>query len=106
MENEVSVSGTGTCMRDYIQRFLNEPISVLCMRYWYRGILSEVGTDYIVLSDPWAVEQAGPAASNSAIQEDKLPTDLMIKTMAIEMVTRPNWTWKGYNVSNAPEVDE
>ena len=84
----------------YLEQFLNKPIAILCMRYWYRGILSEVGEDYALLSQCRAVEQTGPASAATPEHEDPIPSDVAIKLMAVEIVCQPGW------VSHELEIDK
>jgi hypothetical protein len=78
-------------------RWLGQPVAILCMRYWYRGILAEIGESYVILTNPTAVEQSGPATGDHPTHEDVIPSDLIIKTMAIEIMVQPAWAWHGFN---------
>jgi len=85
-----------TCPEWIGEKFMGEPVAVLCMRYWYRGRLAEVGEDFIVLTEAKAVEETGPASQAEPNQEDPIPSDILIKTMAIELICQPAWVWHGF----------
>jgi len=89
-------------LADRIQEFVGKPFSVLCARYWYRGVLAEVGEDYILLQNPFAVEVTGASTSNEARQEDAIPSDLIISLFAVEQICWPTWVFKGYT-SDTPK---
>jgi len=77
------------------EEYLNKPLAILCARYWYRGIVSRVGKDFVVLSHVRAVEVTGPAAGNTPNTEDPVPSDMIISTGAIEQACQPLWCWHG-----------
>jgi len=83
-------------IQEYLETFVGQPIAVLCMRYWYRGRLTKIGDGFIVLSEANAVEQTGSASSQEPSQEDAIPSDVFIKTMAIEIICQPAWVWHGF----------
>lgn len=71
--------------------FRGEKIVVLCARYQYRGILSEVGDDHFVLANAVAVESASSATSERANIEDPIGSSIVIKSDSIESVWKPLW---------------
>ena len=75
--------------------YLGQPLAILCARYWYRGIVSLVGKDFILLSNVFAVEVTGSARDAEPTTEDPLPGDMMIMVNAIEQACQPLWCWKG-----------
>ena len=81
---------------EYLKMFENQPVAVFCMRYCYRGRLTEIGDGFIVLSEVHAVEQTGPASGAKATLEDPIPSDVIIKTDVIEIVCQPAWCWDGF----------
>ena len=83
---------------EQLESYVGQPVAVLCMRYWYRGILSVVGEDFIVLDDSKAVETTGRASNETVEVEDPIPGQLLLKTMAVEIVCQPNWVWDGYDI--------
>lgn len=85
------------------EAYLDLPIAVLCARYWYRGMLRIVGTDFIALSNVRAVEVTGPAASAWPQTEDPVPSDMYISLNAVEQVCQPFWAWPNMPI-NIPEA--
>lgn len=75
------------------EEYMDQPLAILCARYWYRGIVKAAGKDYITLSHVRAVEVTGPAASAVPQTEDPVPSDLTISTGAIEQFCQPLWVW-------------
>ena len=78
---------------EFFGKYLGQPIAILCARYWYRGILQEIGADTIVLSNVRAVEQTGPSNNASPAQEDVVPSDMIISLDAMEQFCQPAWVW-------------
>jgi hypothetical protein len=86
----------GKILADAIaEKYIGDHISILCARYWYRGVVKEVGDNYIVLSNPAAVEVTGSASATAPTREDPIPGDIVIAVDAIELVGQMAW-------SNAP----
>lgn len=93
-----------TPFEDRLRGYLDAPIAILCMRYWYRGILSEVGTDYVVLTNARAVEITGRATNTTPQTEDVIPSDVLLKTAVIEIVCWPTWVSAGMDAAEKPEA--
>lgn len=91
-------------MLEMLRGKLGEPIAILCMRYWYRGFLVSVSTDLITLSNPFAVEQTGPAGGSTPQREDAIPCDLFINPNVIEIVIQPTWCTAGYEKNTLEEM--
>jgi len=87
-------------LADKFAEFLNEPVAVLCCRYWYRGIVTEVGSDHVTLSNPRAVEITGSASQSAPQQEDPIPSDLTFALGAVEQFCQPTWCYHGYKGEN------
>lgn len=86
------------------EAYLDLPIAVLCARYWYRGMLRIVGTDFIALSNVRAVEVTGPAASAFPQTEDPVPSDMYISLNAVEQVCQPFWAWPNMPIEIPKDV--
>jgi hypothetical protein len=86
------------------ESYIGLPLAILCARYWYRGIVSEVGRDYITLSHVRAVEVTGPASSPTPTTEDPVPSDLTISTGAIEQFCQPLWVWHEMPIKPPAEI--
>jgi len=82
---------------DELYGYLEQPIAILCMRYWYRGILREVGKNYCVLDPVRAVEVSGPATAQSTQTEDIIPSRVVLKLDVIELVCQPTWVANGFD---------
>ena len=78
-------------LKDDIIKFLGQKVAVLCARFQYRGILSEIGDDYLVLSYSTAVLQSGDATGPSPEAEDWIISDIRILFRMIELVYQPKW---------------
>jgi hypothetical protein len=86
------------------EKYMGLPLAILCARYWYRGIVSETGRDYITLSHVRAVEVTGPASSPTPTTEDPVPSDLTISTGAIEQFCQPLWVWHEMPIKPPAEI--
>lgn len=82
-----------------LKAYEKKPVAVLCMRYWYRGILSKIEDGYVVLSDAKAVEQTGSASGSEPDTEDPIPSDVIINLDAVEIVCQPAWVWHGFKTA-------
>jgi len=76
-----------------IEKYLKLPLAILCARYWYRGIVCDVGEDYVTLANVRAVEVTGPAASATPQTEDPVPSEMTISLAAVEQICQPLWVW-------------
>ena len=72
---------------------VGQQIAVLCARYNYRGVLSVVGEDHLVLAQARAVETSGPSAGTAPTTEDRIGSSVFIPFSAIELVYQPNWAF-------------
>jgi hypothetical protein len=82
---------TERTMADRIADFTGKPVAILCARYWYRGVVEEVGKDFVTLSNVRAVEVTGPAGGQRPATEDEVPSDMSISLWAVEQFCRPGW---------------
>ncbi len=80
-------------LSERLKSYVSQPISILCARYWYRGILAEVGDDHVVLSSPRAVEVTGSSQSDRPEREDPIPSDLIIRLDFVEQICQPTWVY-------------
>ena len=88
----VDVAGTkSTLMRDALAAYLGQPLAVLCARFNYRGILSAVGNDFLVLAQARAVDSSGASAQERPSNEDTIGSSVLISLNAVELVYQPNW---------------
>jgi small nuclear ribonucleoprotein (snRNP)-like protein len=72
-------------------KFRGQKVAVICARYQYRGILSSVDEDHLVLANATAIETSGPCSAAAPQTEDNIGGAVVIKTDAIEILYQPNW---------------
>lgn len=83
-----SVRSFTDALRD---EFTGQRIALLCVRYHYRGILSQVGKDFVILANACSVEVSGRAQSETPETEDPIGSFVTIRTDAIEIAWQPKW---------------
>lgn len=86
--------------------YKGQPVAILCARYWYRGILADVGEDHVVLSNPRAVEVTGSAQQDRPEREDPIPSDLMIRIDFMEIVCQPTWVYHEMDEKSVAKAKE
>lgn len=82
-----------------VSKFRGKKITVLCAYFWYRGILSEVTPDCVVLSSPNIILSTGTCSGEKPIDEISIQAQipeqwtgkLVIPITAIEMLARPKF---------------
>ena len=82
-------SNMATIMNDYI----GQPVAILCARFNYRGILSKVTDDCVVLAQARAVESSGASSSERPNSEDPIGSSVIISLNAVELIYQPNWAY-------------
>jgi hypothetical protein len=80
-----------TIMKDALQMYVGQPLAILCARFNYRGILSTVGEDFVVLAQARAVESSGASSQDRPSNEDPIGSSVVISLNAVELVYQPNW---------------
>lgn len=80
-----------TCFYEYVKSFIGQKIAFTCARYHYRGTLSHVMTDSLVLANATAVEDTGPNNSQAPRTEDPFGGSICVKLDAIELCHQANW---------------
>ena len=76
---------------DVAQTYVGQNVAVLCARYQYRGVLSKVCPDCIVIANASCVEVSGACNLPQPQTEDPIGGSVVIKTDAIEILYQPNW---------------
>jgi hypothetical protein len=84
---------TGSNMALILQDYIGQPIAVLCARFNYRGILSKVTDDCVVLAQARAVESSGASSSDRPNSEDPIGSSVVISLNAVELIYQPNWVF-------------
>ncbi len=74
-----------------LEELINTPVAIMCARFCYRGILAEIGEDWVRLTNPRAVEQTGPSNNAEPSIEDPIPSDVFVSLGAVELVFVPAW---------------
>lgn len=82
---------TGSNMACILQDYIGQPLAILCARFNYRGILSKVTDDCLVLAQARAVESSGASNSEKPNSEDPIGSSIIISLNAIELVYQPAW---------------
>lgn len=78
---------------DLAKAYVGQPVAVLCVRFQYRGVLSHVTDDCLVLAKARAVEVSGPTSSDTPNSEDKINGTVVIKNDAVEILYQPKWCY-------------
>jgi len=86
-------NSTGENMASIMKDYVGQPIAVLCARFNYRGILSKITDDCIVLACAHAVESSGASNSERPNSEDPIGSSVIISLNAVELVYQPNWVF-------------
>lgn len=82
-----------TVMKDALQMYIGQPLAILCARFNYRGILSVVGEDYVVLAQARAVESSGASSQERPSNEDAIGSSVIISLNAVELIYQPAWAF-------------
>jgi hypothetical protein len=86
-------NSTGANMALIMQDYIGQPVAILCARFNYRGILSKVCDDCVVLAQARAVESSGASSSERPNSEDPIGSSVIISLNAVELVYQPNWVF-------------
>ena len=84
-------NSTGSNMAQLLQEYLGQPIAILCARFNYRGILSKITDDCVVLAQARAVESSGASNNERPNSEDPIGSSVVISLNAVELIYQPNW---------------
>jgi hypothetical protein len=84
---------SGQNMADILHGYIGQPVAILCARFNYRGILSKVTDDCVVLAKARAVESSGASNSEKPNSEDPVGSSVVISLNAVELIYQPNWVF-------------
>lgn len=84
---------TGSNMATILNDYIGQPIAILCARFNYRGVLSKVTDDCVVLAQARAVESSGASNSDRPNSEDPIGSSVVISLNAVELVYQPQWAY-------------
>jgi len=90
VETPIDVS-TLNCFEEYATQFVGQKVAILCARYQYRGKVTKVMSDSILLANARSVEISGPSNSDNPEREDDIGGTVCIKADAIELFYQPQW---------------
>ena len=82
---------TGMKLVDHLPLFMGQKIAFLCARYQYRGVLSAIGEDFVILSDATSVEISGASSRERPQTEDPLRSSAIVKLDAVEIISQTRW---------------
>lgn len=88
-------------LASWLRALQGEPVGILCCRYWWRGIVAEVGDDAVKLTNCSMVEITGVAANAAPESEDPYPSDMVLALGAVESYGQPGWCF--HNMEEAKE---
>lgn len=83
----------GENMSTILREYMGQPLAVLCARFNYRGILSKVCDDCLVLAQARAVESSGASNSERPNSEDVIGSSVVISLNAVELIYQPLWCY-------------
>jgi hypothetical protein len=81
----------GEELSEILQSYVGQPLAILCARFNYRGILSKVGQNFVVLAQARAVESSGASSQERPSNEDPIGSSVIISVNSIELIYQPNW---------------
>lgn len=84
---------SGRNMAGVMMDYIGQPVAILCARFNYRGILSKVTDDCVILAQARAVESSGASNSERPNSEDPIGSSVIISLNAVELVYQPNWVF-------------
>jgi hypothetical protein len=79
----------------YFERIKGEAVAILCARYWWRGIVAEVGDDGLILGGSILVYETGKMDGNQPKSEEACGADTFISYDAIELIGQFPWSFYG-----------
>ena len=82
---------TGSNMAQVMREYIGQPVAILCARFNYRGILSKVTDDCVILAQARAVESSGASNQERPNSEDPIGSSVIISLNAVELVYQPRW---------------
>jgi len=84
---------TGENMAKVMMEYIGQPVAILCARFNYRGILSKVTDDCVILAQARAVESSGASSADRPNSEDPIGSSVIISLNAVELVYQPQWVF-------------
>jgi len=78
-------------IQERLKEFTGQKIALICARYQYRGVLTEVADDHCMLANATSVEVSGPCNRERPQTEDPIDGSIMIMLGAVELIYQPRW---------------
>ena len=95
----VDVTGkdmNGKTMGEALQAYIGQPVSIICARFNYCGIVSSVGQDYVILANAHAIEESGPSSGERPVTSDCITSSVVISLAAVVIVMQPRWCFHNF----------
>ena len=89
--------------KQYFEKIKGEAVAILCARYWWRGVVAEVGDDGLLLADCILVYETGNMSGDKAKSEEACGTDTFISFDAIELMGQFPWAFQGLDCKTKRE---
>lgn len=80
-----------TSLAEALEKHVGEKIVVIAARYQYWGILSEIGSEYIIIANAVSVQSGGSAQAEAPQTIDNIGTSIIISLPAVETFYWPKW---------------
>jgi len=75
-------------MKEYLLKYVGQPILLVGVRFKYRGIVTEVLDDCVILSNAYVVFQTGALSNEKADTEEAFVSTVSVALGAIESATQ------------------
>ena len=80
---------------DAVSSYMGQAVAVLCPKWFYRGVVKNVGGGVLTLFPAFAVSISGAATSTIPLEECSVSGDVFIPLAAMEMLCQPPWASYG-----------
>ena len=85
--------------KEYLESKKGEAVMLTCVRFYYRGIVADVGDDGVLLSHPTMVFEESSYTTVKPKEEYPIPSDLWVAFDSIESICQPTWCFYGYETT-------
>lgn len=89
--------------KSYLGSKMGEAVYLFCVRLAYRGIVSEVREDGVILGSPFMIFDCDSYTTEKVKEEYPIPSDLYVMYDAIEKISQPTWAFYGYEKKDRKE---
>ena len=84
-------------IKEFFEKKKGEAIMISCVKFCFRGIVSEVGEDHVILTQSYNVFETGNLTAINPAREEPILGDNCIMYDAIENVFQPVMAFHGYD---------